>query len=380
MSRRRWVLWLGPPMARAAGTTVVLAGLVAGCAGTYPAGSLGTAPTAGPDVASVSSSEQVPAQARGLVGRTWLAEGAKGWETGRIAGRRAALGASEIGLATGNGWILSADLGRIRSIKLLIREQPGGAPKTVVLGSLAPTATAVVGNRAYVSGFLFGRPDDPGILEIDLLTATARAMLGPTNAEGTRYLAASPDASTLVSSLCALAADPEPATCTLTVVSLEAGTATDLGDVPGGLIRGTSSDIAVVGPQGAEPPDWLAGIDLATGRELWRVAGGELGPSVINEQHGLIQQRIRIGGPKPTLVIEAINLRSGASRIVYEETRDELAELWPALCTDTHIALGEDATGSRAIGEGAAARTRVRLVPIDGGEPLDVEVSLGSAQ
>jgi hypothetical protein len=380
MSRRRWVLWLGPPIARVASVTLVVAAVLAGCAGAYPAGSLGAAPTSGADEVNVASSAQVSTPARGLVGKTWLAEGSGGWETGRIAGRRFALGASEIGIATGNGWIVSAELGRIRSIKLLIRDQPGASPKTVALGSLAPTATAVVGSRAYVSGFLFGQPDDPGILEIDLLTATSREMLEPTGAEGTRYLAASPDGSTLVSSLCDLASDPEPAMCTLTVLSLVAGTATDLGAVPGGLLRGTSSDVAVVAPQGAEPPAWLAGIDLATGRELWRISGGEFGPSVINEQYGLIQQRIRTDGPKPRLVIEAIDLPRGASRTVYEETGNALAELWPALCSETHLALGEDATGSRAIGEGADTRTRVRLVPIDGGEPLDVDVSMGSVQ
>ncbi|HET9852704.1 MAG TPA: hypothetical protein VFP56_09390 [Candidatus Limnocylindrales bacterium] len=379
MSRRRWVLWLGPPIARAASLTVVLAAVVVGCAGAYPAGSLGAATTA-PDGVTVGTSTQESGPARGLVGKTWLAEGATGWEAGRIAGTRSALGASEIGVATGNGWIVSAELGRVRSIKLLIRDQPGAAPKTVALGSLAPTATAVVGSRAFVSGFLFGRPDDPGILDVDLLTATSRALLEPTDAEGTRYLAASPDGSTVVSSLCELAADPEPATCTLTVLSLVAGTATTLGDVPGGLLRGTSSDVAVIGPQGAEPPGWLAGIDLATGKELWRVAGGEFGPSVVSQQHGLIQQRIRIDGPKPRLVIEAFDLRSGAPRILYEETGNELAELWPALCTDTHIAIGEDATGSRAIGPGAPARTRVRLVPIDGGETVDLDVSMGSLQ
>ena len=379
MSTGRRASWLGQQFARMAGVAVVAAGMLIACSGARPGQSPSASLPRGSAAASVDGQPtDGPGQAFDLIGKTWLAEGPRGWEAGQIGGRRISLGSAETGVAASNRWILSAVFGRVRAIRLLIRDGPGGEPKTVDLGGLAPTAAAIVGDRAYVSGFSFARPNDPGVLEVDLPMATARALLQPSDAAGTRYLAVSPDGSTLVSSLCDVVTNPEPATCALSAMRLADGVATSLGVVPGGLLRGTSAEVAVVAPQGPEPPGWLAGIDLRTGRELWRVAGGEFGPSVMNQDLGLIQQRILIDGPKPRLVIEAIDLGSGASRVVYEETRGAVGALWPALCSPSHIAVGEDATGSRAIAAGADARTRVRLVPIKGGDPIDIEVSLRS--
>jgi hypothetical protein len=378
MSRRRWAIRLAPPVARVAGVTVVLAGVLSGCAGARPGVSPEASAAPGSMAPAGSGSMQASLEARGLLGRTWIAEGPRGWEAGQIGGRRITLGQTELGLAAGDRWILSAVLSPIRSIKLLVRDGPAGDPREVNIGSLSPTATVIVGDRAYVSGLSFAGPDDPGILEIDLRTGTARSMLRGSGAPGGRYLAASPDGSTLVTSLCDLATDPAPEMCSLTVISLAGGAATSLGDIPGGLLRGTSADVAVVAPQDPEPPAWLAGIDLRTGTELWRLEGGEFGPSVMTDRHGLIQQRIRIEGPKPRLVVEAIDLPTGRSQLVYEETRGAPGALWPALCSETSIAVGEDATGSRAIAAGENAQTRVRLVPLAGGDPVDVEVSLRS--
>ena len=380
MSRRRWVIGLGPPAPRIAGVAFLLAALLVGCAGVRPTASPGASTPAASSEPPASSRRPIggPPQGRDLVGKTWLAEGPRGWEAGQIGGPRVRLGRDEVGIAAQGRWIISAVLRPIESIRMFVREGPGAKPTEIALGSLAPTATVIVGDRAYVSGFVVGRPDDPGILEVDLATAASRALLPPSATVGMRYLAASPDGSTLVSTLCDLASDPEPATCSLTVVSLSDGSATVLDDVAGGLLRGTSSAVAVVAPQGPEPPGWLAGIDLQTGRELWRLTGGEFGQSFMHVERGLIQQRLRIGGPKPRLVIEAIDVRSGTSEVLYEESRDIPRALWPALSSDTSIALGEDATGSRAIARGDDAQARIRLVPIDGGNPVDLDVSLRS--
>jgi hypothetical protein len=98
----------------------------------------------------------------------------------------------------------------------------------------------------------------------------------------------------------------------------------------------------------------------------------------MTRDHGLIQQRLRIDGPKPSLVIDAIDLRTGTSRSLYEETASAPRVLWPALCSETNIAIGEDATGSRALAASDDGRTAVRLVPIDGGNPVDVQLALRS--
>jgi hypothetical protein len=235
----------------------------------------------------------------------------------------------------------------------------------------------ISGDRAYVSGYRFGATGDPGILEIDLPTGSTRAVLEPSDAEGTRYLAVSPDGSTLVSSLCDLASSPEPATCLRCTVDLADGMARIVGRVPGGLLRGTSADVAVVAQPGHEAPAWVAGIDLRTGAELWRLAGGEFGPSTVSRTHGLIQQRLITGLPKPKVTIEAVDLETGARRTIYEETGLAPRSLWPALTSDAQIAMGGDASGRRALlGDGNGA-TRIRLVTIDDGASVDVEIALG---
>lgn len=378
MSRRRWARWLAAPPSGVV-SVAVAAGVVVGCAGARPT------VTAWPEshqaslvrgtLAKQTSQVGVPP---GLIGRTWLAEGPRGWEAGRIGGPRVRLGEAEVGLAASDHWVVSAILRPVDSVTLLVREGPG-APTTVIsLGRLAPTATVISGDRAYVSGFRFGATEDPGILEVDLQAGSTRAVLEPSGAEGTRYLAVSPDGSMLVSSLCDLAANPEPATCLLTAVALTDGVVRNVGRVPGGLLRGTSADVAVVAQQGHEAPAWVAGIDLGTGAELWRLAGGEFGSSVVSPTHGLIQQRLLTGVPRPKVAIEAVDLRTGARRSIYEETGLTPRSLWPALTSDTQIAMGADATGRRAILGDANGATRVRLVTIDGGASVDVEISLRS--
>ncbi len=344
---------------------MILAGVLVGCSGARLTASLWSsqAERSIPPASIAPTANRAP-QAADLNGRAWLAEGPTGWEAGRIGGRSIRLGRSEVGLAVHGSWIVSAILKPTHSVTLLLRAGPAADPKLVDLGSLAPTATVIAGDHAYVSGFSFAQPTDPGILEIDLATATARVLLPASDAIGIRYLAVSPDGLTLVSSLCDQLAEPEPETCSLTVVSLQDGRATALGDVRGGLPRATSSEVAVVAPQSHEAPERLAGIDLKTGAELWSVAGGEFGRSVMNERHGLIQERILLDGPKPRLVIEAINLRTGSAEVVYQDARAAIGALWPELCSDRFIAVGDDASGSRALGASCQrSRSRAARLP-----------------
>lgn len=356
--------------------------VAAALAGCYGAGSTELPGASGPAETSASTQPArihgVPDRAAVLIGRTWLAEGPRGWEAGQIGGGRTLLPRAEVGISAKDGWIVSAVLRPIGSTTLLVRDGAAGQPRPFDLGALAPSAVVIVADHAYVSGFSFASPADPGILDVDLRTATTRTLLAPSDAPGTRYLAVSPEGSIVVSTLCDLASNPEPTTCSLTVVPLDGSAPRALGSVAGGLLRATSPAVAIVAPQGAEAPTWVAGIDLTTGKELWRTSGGELGPSLMTMGHGLVQQRLRIDGSKPRLVIEAIDVRTGTSRTVYEETAAAPRTLWPALCSETSIALGEDATGSRALAESDGAAAAVRLVSMDGGNVVDVGLELGS--
>src|SRR5215212_2864813 len=186
MSKRRWRARPRAPIARVAGVRVVLACVLLGCSGARPLASPGASD---PDRSVESMKTQpidVRPQAADLVGKTWLAEGPRGWEAGRIGGRSISLGRAEVGLAASGRWIVSAILQPTDAVALLFRDGPAAEPKRLDLGSLAPTTTAIAGDRAYVSGFSFAEQTDPGILEIDLEASTARAVLPPSKASGTR--------------------------------------------------------------------------------------------------------------------------------------------------------------------------------------------------
>lgn len=378
MSKRRGTSWVRQPLGVVAVVPVILAGSLIGCSAGFMTLSHGRSghQARASEAADSGPSAGARVRPRGLAGRAWLAEGPKGWEAGTIGGGAVPLGRAEVGIAASGGWIVSANLQRTDAIRLLVRGGPGAHPSEVQLGGLAPTATAIVGDHAYVSGFSFGDPTDPGILRVDLATGASETVLASSGAPGTRYLAVSADESTLVSSLCDQAAHPEPETCALTAVSLGDGAVTGLGNVRGGILRATSPEVAIVGPASHEAPDWLAGIDLRTGRELWTVKGGELGPSVLTAGAGLIQQHLRTDGATPRLVIEAIDLGTGATRIVYQEKRLFGRSLWPALCSDDFIVIGDDATGRRALAGSIDGHARVRIVPLDGTDPFDLPVTL----
>src|SRR5215218_8543838 len=147
MSKRRWTVWLRPPIALVAGVPVVLGAVLVACSGARLTPSAGPSDLPG-SMAPVDSGQPVVArpQVADLAGKTWLAEGPRGWEAGQIGGRSISLGRGEIGIATRDSWIVSAKLRPTHAVTLLLRDGPTAEPSVIELGSLAPTASVIVGD------------------------------------------------------------------------------------------------------------------------------------------------------------------------------------------------------------------------------------------
>lgn len=341
--------------------------LAAACAGAPPSmPPQSSSPTDGSPFA------EIPEELRG---RTWLAEGGDGWEAGLIAGRSVRLGPAEVGLAARDQWILSTVVIAETGASLLIRDASLGEPRRVDLGMLAPSAVSILGDAAFVSGFSLRDSLDPGILHVDLASGTTSWLLEPSNAPGTRYVAASADGSTLVSVLCDLSTQPEPKTCDLMTVSLPDQTVGQAKQVPGGLLRAASATTAVFAPLGPEPPTWIAGVDLQSGRENWREKGGEYGPSYVTLADGLIQSQIALPESGPHLLIEAMNFETGSVRLVYEEEGLELRSMWPEMSSDVFVAIGGGSGFGRAVLDGGGI-AQLALVDLSAGTVRAVEFSV----
>jgi hypothetical protein len=316
--------------------------------------------------------KEVPVQ---LQGRTWLAEGPDGWEAGVIGGKYIDLGASEVGLVSDGKWILSGVLDAKDGTTLLIRDTSLGEPGRINLGPLAPGAVSLSDDVAFVSGFTLRDSMDPGILEVNLVDLTMRRLLEPSNTSGVRYLAVSADGSTLVSVLCDISKEPEPKTCDLTTISLATGEASAAKPFAGGLLRGASTTSAVIAPLGPEAPTWIAGIDLGSGREIWRETGAEFGPSYVSSANGLIQSKIVLGKGSPQLLIEAIDVNTGSIRVLYQEEGLELRSMWPELSSDALVAVGAGSGFGRALVD-SAEPAQVLLMDIATGMTTPAQFSV----
>lgn len=340
---------------------------VLGCAGAPP-----SKPPTSPLPTELAQPAKVPAH---LQGRTWIAEGPAGWEAGVFGGSSMHLAATEVGVATDGKWVLSAFLDGNDGATLLIRDVSLSEATRIDLGMLAPSAVGFGDGTAFVSGFSLRDSLDPGILEIDLADGTTRWLLEPSNARGTRYIAVSADRTTLVSVLCDVSKAAEPKTCELTTVSLIVGSTSIPKDVPGGLLRGTSPGSAVIAPLGPEAPTWIAGIDLESGREIWREQGGEFTASYMSSTNGLIQSKVVLDNAKPRLMIESIDLDTGSIRVLYQEDGLELRALWPELSSDAYAAIGRGSGLGRALIEGAGV-AQVVLMDLRAGTTNAAEFSV----
>lgn len=297
-----------------------------------------------------------------LIARPWLARRADGtWLTGRT-GRATALGRHEVGLAVGNGWLITADdrsLGR----SITSRRVDGSGGRTTAI-DVIPASVAIAGSTAYIGGFDRATSGDPGLDAIDLGGGGVRELIRSSKGAHPRSVVAAPDGSAIVSATCDGAG-----TCDLTAV-------TAVGAVPAvaastvsapGYLRGTTSTVAVVGP---DPASWIAGIDLASGRALWRHDALEMWAGYTTIDGRLLQAELRETANGPTFTVQAVATATGATTTLMTAAVGHGIGLWPELSSDDAFAIGPAYSLEDALARADGSPITVRLFAVADGREL----------
>src|SRR5262245_6732512 len=128
---------------------------------------------------------EVPAE---LLGRTWLSEGPDGWLAGTVGGATFRLDPNEVGMVAADQWILSADRSEAESAVVFARSPDGNVVSKALVGPLIPSAVAVLGDRAFVSGHSSTGTGDPGVFVITLESGAVDSFVHPEDRPGFRYL------------------------------------------------------------------------------------------------------------------------------------------------------------------------------------------------
>ena len=326
---------------------------------TRPTGAAAT--SVAPPSVTVRPAAQTPGVRR-AEGRAWLARGAGGsWILGR-PGETTRLAPTEIGLAVANGWLVSADA---RSFGRAIgwRRTDGGPTRTSRVG-VVPASVAVAGSKAYVSGFDRVTAGDPGVFVVGLADGTVAEVIERTAGSHPRSVAVSPDQSRVVSATC-----DELARCALTMLSPDTDRQIQVIEAPG-YLRTTTASVAIVG---SDPAAWIAGIDLATGRELWRRTALEMWSGYATTDEHLVQAELRPTASGPVFAVEVIDARTGTARTVFSTSVGHGIGLWPELSTDDRLAIGPAYSLEDGLAKAAGASLTVRMFSVADGQAVGSE-------
>jgi hypothetical protein len=236
----------------------------------------------------------------------------------------------EVAVAAGNGWALSAIRGEGGDTLVWRRVGDPGAREAPLRLSLA--TAAIAGDSAYVSGLNVGTATDSGILSLDLASGKLAEVLPGGSLAAPRTLTLSRTGKTLVSSVCV----GEEPMCGLDIVSTADGATHHINAVPG-YLRTTADGVAVVGPDSAT---WVAGIDLDTGKELWRHQADEVWLGYATADGKLIQGSLSHRDGGALFVVESIDLVSGRSHNILETPVNGPIGLWPDVSSDESAVVG----------------------------------------
>ena len=333
---------------------------------------LGRAPTAPVAAgATVAALESAAAQASGAAepvrGRDWLARGATGsWLLGRH-GQTTALATTEIGLAVGNGWLVTAEqrsYGRSISWRGLDGGRSGASGMAVV-----PASVGIAASTAYIGGFERATGGDPGLFRLNLADGAGAQVLKATSGNHPRTVAVSADQSVVVSAAC-----DDAEQCELTTLS--SATGAQLGAVGSpGYLRSTTASVAIVGP---DPANWIAGIDLVSGRELWRRPAVEIWSGYTTSDGRLVQAELQLTGGGPTFVVEVIAPQTGSARTLLRAPVGHGIGLWPELSSDDQFAVGPAYSLEDGLSKASGAAVAVRMFSVADGHQVGSQTIDGS--
>jgi len=298
---------------------------------------------------------------------TWLAQtGSGSWVAGSANGPTISLPRGEVGVASGNGWVVSASRQQ-QGDSLLWRRLSDSKPRSTAL-TFVPVSGVVVGDRAYLAGFDIKAGDDSGIQTLDLTSGVLTEVLSSSHARAIRTVVVSPSGHTVTSAICV---DPE-AGCELDVVHGENGDVHHLA-VPG-FLRATGDDVAIVG---SDPATWVAGIDLQTGKELWRRQADEMWLGYVTSDGYLVQASLAHTPSGPVFSVERIDLHTGSAAVVVRRPASGPIGLWPELSTDDEAVVGPGFNIDDALNAAPGTAVRADVFRVSDGARTKVELTVG---
>jgi hypothetical protein len=322
-------------------------------------GSDGILRPAGTTPAHVRIAVASPVVAAPVIAKPWLARGRDGrWVMGRT-GRSTALAQSEIGLAIANGWLLTADERSYgRSIAWRRADGSGGRKASI---DVVPASVALVGSTAYVTGFDRRASGDPGLFAVGLLDGTVSHPVAASSGTHPRSVVAAPDGSRVVSATC-----DDGGSCDLTTVET-AATAPTVTVSSAGYLRAATSSVAIVGP---DPATWIAGVDLASGSELWRHEALEMWAGYTTADGRIVQAELRETDKGPRFAVEVIAAQTGSSSTVFIADVGHGIGLWPELSSDDRFVVGPAFSLEDGLGKAKGSPITVRVFAVADGRDL----------
>lgn len=301
-----------------------------------------------PTLTSPATSGAIPPS---LAGRAWTSQvGATQWASGRLGGRTTKLPAGEVPVAAVGRWVLSVPPGK--DGKVLAARDVEQATHVDISLPLRPITTEVTGDRAFVSGFGDAGDGDSGLWVVDLVTGMLTPVVPPSGEPHPRTVVASRSGATIVSAVCS-----SEGSCALDVIVDTSSPSTHLPAI-GGYLRTTSDQVAIVGP---DPATWIAGIDLATGKELWRRSADEMWSGYVTTDGRLIQASLEYAPNGSIFHIDSIDALTGKVTPLLAERATAQIGLWQDLSSDEFAVVGPgyDVADALLPKKGAAAIARI---------------------
>jgi hypothetical protein len=290
-----------------------------------------------------------------MMGQSWFATvGYRKVAAGAIGSQTIALPDGERGQAAGLGWVASTI--RTSTGSTLHLRRPGGGASWTVPTPFFAESVAFAGGAVYLGGFDRVTDGDPGIWRVSLETGELTRVVEGSNTEPPRRVVASRSGRTVVSAVC-------DGACQLEVLDTSTNEVRKLGAVDA-FLRTTGDAAAIVGP---DPATWVAGIDLDTGRELWRREAAEVWLGYVTTQDQLIQAFLVDTSDGPSFRVGSIAISTGGYRELYRELAQREIGLWPDVSSDDYVAIGPGFNIADGLDRGAAS-ARADLIRVsDGG-------------
>ena len=232
-----------------------------------------------------------------------------------------------------------------------------------------PASVGIAASTAYIGGFERATGGDPGLFRLNLADGAGAQVLKAPSAHHPRTVAVSADQSVVVSAAC-----DDAEQCELTTLS--SATGAQLGAVGSpGYLRSTTASVAIVGP---DPANWIAGIDLVSGRELWRRPAVEIWSGYTTSDGRLVQAELQLTGGGPTFVVEVIAPQTGSARTLLRAPVGHGIGLWPELSSNDQFAVGPAYSLEDGLSKQSGAAVAVRMFSVADGHQVGSQTIDGS--